>query len=133
MLPVVTYTAGTLAALSRYARTGVIDVIRADYVRTARAKGLAEPVVIVKHAARNGMIPILTLLASLLPVLVGGSVVIEVIFNIPGMGLYLFEGINFRDYNRVMAVLLASSALSLLGLLLSDVAYALVDPRITFE
>jgi peptide/nickel transport system permease protein len=90
-------------------------------------------VVIVKHAARNGMIPILTLLASLLPVLVGGSVVIEVIFNIPGMGLYLFEGINFRDYNRVMAVLLASSALSLLGILLSDVAYALVDPRITFE
>ena len=133
VLPVATYTAGTLAALSRYARTGVIDVIRADYVRTARAKGLAEPVVIVKHAARNGMIPILTLLASLLPVLVGGSVVIEVIFNIPGMGLYLFEGINFRDYNRVMAVLLASSALSLLGILLSDVAYALVDPRITFE
>jgi peptide/nickel transport system permease protein len=133
VLPVATYTAGTLAALSRYARTGIIDVIRADYVRTARAKGLAEPVVIVKHAARNGMIPILTLLASLLPVLVGGSVVIEVIFNIPGMGLYLFEGINFRDYNRVMAVLLASSALSLLGILLSDVAYALVDPRITFE
>ena len=85
---------GHAPALSRYARTGVIDVIRADYVRTARAKGLAEPVVIVKHAARNGMIPILTLLASLLPVLVGGSVVIEVIFNIPGMGLYLFEGIN---------------------------------------
>jgi peptide/nickel transport system permease protein len=133
VLPVVTYTAGTLAALSRYARTGVIDVIRADYVRTARAKGLAEPVVIVKHAARNGMIPILTLLASLLPVLVGGSVVIEVIFNIPGMGLFLFDAINLRDYNVVMAVLLASSALALLGILLSDVAYALVDPRISFE
>jgi ABC-type dipeptide/oligopeptide/nickel transport system permease component len=67
VLPVATYTAGTLAALSRYARTGVIDVIRADYVRTARAKGLAEPVVIVKHAVRNGMIPILTLLASCSP------------------------------------------------------------------
>ncbi len=133
VLPVVTYTAGALAALSRYARAGIIDVIRSDYVRTARAKGLSEPVVILKHAARNGMIPILTLLASLLPLLVGGSVVIEVIFSIPGMGLYLFDAINLRDYNVVMAVLLASSLLALLGILLSDLSYALVDPRISFD
>lgn len=133
VLPVVTYMAAALAALSRYARTGVIDVSRADYVRTARAKGLHEFVVVVKHAARNGMIPILTLLGSLLPVLVSGSVVIEVVFNIPGMGLYLFDSINLRDYNAVMGVLVMASLLTLFGILLSDLAYAVADPRITFD
>jgi peptide/nickel transport system permease protein len=122
-----------LAALSRYARTGVIDVIRADYIRTARAKGLSEPVVIIKHAVRNGMIPILTLLGGLLPVLVSGSVVIEVVFNIPGMGTFLVDSINQRDYNAVMAILLASSWLTQIGILLSDLSYALVDPRISLD
>ena len=132
-LPIACLSYGGLASLSRYARTGVLDVIRADYIRTARAKGLGEGVVIVKHAVRNGMIPILTLLGSLLPVLIGGSVIIEVIFNIPGMGLYLFESITARDYNAIMAVLLISSLLTLCGLLISDLSYALVDPRISFD
>jgi peptide/nickel transport system permease protein len=133
VLPVATYTAASLAALSRYARVGIVDVIRADYVRTARAKGLHEAVVIVKHAARNGMMPILTLLGTLLPTLFGGSVVIEVVFNIPGMGRYLFESIGYRDYNAVMAVLLSASGLALLGVLVSDLSYALVDPRVSFD
>lgn len=133
VLPILTYTSVTLAALSRYARAGVIEVIRSDYVRTARAKGLSEPVVILKHAARNGMIPILTLLGGLLPMLVSGSVVIEVVFGIPGMGSYLYEGISFRDYNAVMGVLLMSSLLTLIGIFLSDLSYALVDPRISFD
>lgn len=133
VLPIGTYTSTALAALSRYARTGVIDVIRADYIRTARAKGLSEPVVILKHAVRNGMIPVLTLLGGLLPTLVAGSVVIEVIFNIPGMGQFLYSSINLRDYNAVMAILLASSSLALMGILLSDLSYALVDPRISFD
>ncbi len=133
ILPIATYTLGSLAALSRYARTGLVDVIRADYIRTARAKGLHEGVVIIKHAARNGMIPILTLLGSLLPVLVSGSVVVEVIFNIPGMGLYLYDAINLRDYNAVMGVLMIASVLTLLGILLSDLSYGLADPRITFD
>jgi peptide/nickel transport system permease protein len=133
ILPIFCGSYAALAALSRYARSGLLDVIRSDYVRTARAKGLPESVVILKHAARNGMIPILTLLASLLPTLIGGSVVIEVVFGIPGMGSYLFESINLRDYNAVMAVLLISSALTLIGMLISDLSYALVDPRITFE
>lgn len=132
-LPIATSTAVSLAALSRYARTGVIDVIRADYIRTARAKGLSEPVVILKHAVRNGMIPILTLLGGLLPVLVSGSVVIEVVFTIPGMGSFLVDSINQRDYNAVMAILLASSLLTQIGLLLSDLSYALVDPRISLD
>jgi len=133
VLPIICLSYAGLAALSRYARTGLLDVIRADYIRTARAKGLPEFVVIIKHAARNGMIPILTLLATLLPTLVGGSVVIEVIFGIPGMGLYVWESIMVRDYNAIMAVLLISSGLTLVGLLLSDLSYALVDPRITFD
>ncbi|MDP2308349.1 MAG: ABC transporter permease [Pseudomonadota bacterium] len=132
-LPVATSTSVALAALSRYARSGVIDVIRADYIRTARAKGLEEPVVIIKHAVRNGMIPILTLLGGILPVLVSGSVVIEVVFNIPGMGSFLVESITFRDYNAVMAVLLASAVLTLIGILISDLSYALVDPRINLD
>jgi peptide/nickel transport system permease protein len=123
----------SLAALSRYARTGMLDVIRSDYVRTARAKGLPEFIVIVKHAARNGMIPIITLMATLLPVLISGSVVVEVVFGVPGMGRYMFDSIVGRDYNAVMAVLLISCALTLVGMLLTDLCYAVVDPRITFD
>jgi len=132
-LPVVCMTYGGLAALSRYARTGLLDVIRSDYVRTARAKGLSEGVVIVKHAARNGMIPIITLMATLLPALIGGSVIIEFIFQIPGVGSFMFESIQARDYNVVMCILLITSLLTLVGMLLADLLYALVDPRITFD
>ena len=132
-LPVICLSYAGLAALSRYARTGLLDVIRSDYIRTARAKGLPEFVVIIKHAARNGMIPILTLMATMLPALFGGSVVVEVVFGIPGMGSYMFESIQGRDYNVVMAVLLISCSLTLVGMLLSDLSYALVDPRITFD
>ena len=132
-LPITCMSYGGLAALSRYARTGLLDVIRADYIRTARAKGLPEGVVIIKHAARNGMIPIITLMATLLPVLIGGSVIIEVIFGIPGMGSFIFSSILQKDYNAVMVVLLISSLLTLIGMLLADLAYALVDPRITFN
>jgi len=133
VLPVFCLTYGGLAAISRYARSGLLDVIRADYIRTARAKGLSEPVVIIKHATRNGMIPILTLLGTLLPSLIGGSVIIEIIFGIPGMGMFLFDSILTKDYNVVMGVLLVSSLLTLVGLLLSDISYALVDPRISFK
>jgi len=133
ILPIVCMTYAGLAALSRYARTGLLDVIRSDYVRTARAKGVSEGIVIIKHAARNGMIPLLTLMATLLPALIGGSVVIEFIFGIPGIGQWMFESIQLRDYNVVMAVLLISSVLTLIGMLLADLAYALVDPRISFE
>jgi peptide/nickel transport system permease protein len=132
-LPIVCMTYASLAALSRYARTGLLDIIRADFIRTARAKGLPESVVILKHAARNGMIPILTLLATLLPVLIGGSVVIEVIFGIPGMGRLGFEAILLRDYNVIMCILLISSLLTLIGMLISDILYAIVDPRISFD
>ena len=133
VLPVTCLTYGALAVLSRYARTGLLDVIRSDYIRTARAKGLSEFVVIVKHAVRNGMIPILTLLGTTLPVLIGGSIIIEFIFTIDGMGKLMITAITLRDYNVIMGVLLISSVLTLFGILLSDISYALVDPRISFD
>jgi peptide/nickel transport system permease protein len=132
-LPLVCLTYGSLAALSRYMRTGLLDVLRADYVRTARAKGLPEITVIGKHALRNGLLPILTLLAGLLPAILGGSVIVEYIFGIPGMGLWVVEAIQQRDYNVVLVVELFSTVLVLLGLLLTDLSYALADPRIRYE
>jgi peptide/nickel transport system permease protein len=133
VLPVLCMTYGSLAGLSRYARTGMLEVIRKDYIRTARAKGLAERVVILKHALRNSLIPIVTLLASILPDMIGGSVIIEYIFTINGMGRLSFEAILNRDYNVVMAFTTLSAVLVLLGMLLSDVLYTVVDPRISLE
>ena len=133
VLPTICMTYGSLAALSRYMRSGLLDVIQADYVRTARAKGLSERVVIGKHALRNGLLPILTLLAGLLPAVLGGSVIIEYIFGIQGMGLWVVDAINQRDYNVILAVELFSTVLVLVGLLLTDLSYALVDPRIRYE
>ncbi len=133
LLPVLCLTYGALASLSRYARTGLLDVIRADYIRTARAKGLSEPMVILKHAVRNGMIPILTLLGTLLPAIIGGSVVLEFVFNLPGMGMYMLNSIFLKDYNAIMAITLMSAVLTLVGILLSDISYAIVDPRISFD
>jgi len=132
-LPLVVATYGGLAALSRYARTGMLDVIRSDYIRTARAKGLGEGTVIFRHAARNGMMPVVTLLGGILPGLIGGSVFIEYIFNIQGMGLLMLEAIQSRDYNIVMGVSLIVAVLTLVGILVSDVLYAVLDPRISFR
>lgn len=133
VLPVFCLTYAYLAYLSRYARSGLLDVIRSDYIRTARAKGLSEPVVIMKHAVRNGMIPILTLLGTALPALIGGSVVIEVIFSIPGMGQLILSSVLQKDFTVIMGVLQISAVLTLIGLLLTDISYAIVDPRISFK
>jgi len=132
-LPVACMTYAGLAALSRYARTGMLEVIRKDYIRTARAKGLSERAVIMKHALRNGMLPIVTLLGGLLPALISGSVIIEYIFGIHGMGMLGFQAVLQRDYPVVMAIAFFSALLVLVGILLSDLLYALLDPRIRLE
>lgn len=132
-LPLVVMTYGGLAALSRFARTGMLDVIRSDFVRTARAKGLSESAVVLRHAARNGMMPVVTLLGGVLPGLIGGSIIVEYIFNIQGMGLLTIEAINNRDYNVVMGEALIVAALTLVGILISDVLYAVLDPRISYK
>ncbi|HAA05175.1 MAG TPA: diguanylate cyclase [Syntrophobacteraceae bacterium] len=133
VLPVACLTYGGLAYLSRLARSGILEVIREDYIRTARAKGLKERVVIYKHALRNALLPIVTLLAFLLPGMFGGSVIIESIFSIPGMGQLSFEAVLSRDYPVIMAIVTISAMLTLVGLLLSDILYAALDPRIKLE
>jgi peptide/nickel transport system permease protein len=132
-LPVFCLTYTGLAGLSRYARAGMIETIRQDYIRTARAYGFSEKVVVYKYALRNSLIPILTLMGTLLPALIGGSVIIERIFSIPGMGRLTFEAILSRDYPVIMGTLSVSAFLTLLGLLLSDILYAIVDPRIKYD
>jgi peptide/nickel transport system permease protein len=133
VLPVVCLTYWDFAIVSRFARAGMVDVIRQDYIRTARAYGFSERVVIFKYAMRNSLIPILTLVGALIPALIGGSVIIEQIFSIPGMGRLSFEAVLGRDYPLVMGVLTISALLTLFGLIVSDILYALTDPRIKFE
>lgn len=132
-LPLIIWTYGSFSALSRYMRGSMLEVIRQDYIRTARAKGLSERVVTYKHALRNSLIPIITMLANLLPLAISGSIIIESIFSIPGMGQLSFNAVLFRDYPIIMAVTTISAMLTLFGILLSDLLYAIVDPRITFE
>lgn len=131
-LPVICLTYGGVAYISRQMRAGMLETVRQDFIRTARAKGLSEPVVIFKHALRNSMIPIITLLANLLPLMIGGSVIIEQIFTIQGLGSYSFSAVLNRDYPVIMAIFTFSGFLTLLGILLSDIMYALVDPRIKY-
>jgi peptide/nickel transport system permease protein len=133
VLPVFCLTYGSLAYLSRLTRASLLEVIREDYVRTARAKGLSERIVIFKHAFRNALLPIVTLLAFLLPAMFGGSVIIESIFSIPGMGQLAFEAVLSRDYPVIMAITTISALLTLVGLLLGDILYAALDPRIKLE
>ncbi|MGA2025891.1 MAG: ABC transporter permease [Syntrophobacteraceae bacterium] len=133
VLPIVCLTYGGLAYLSRLTRASMLEVIREDYVRTARAKGLSERVVIFKHALRNALLPLITLLAFLLPSMFGGSVIIESIFSVPGMGQLGFESVLARDYPVIMAITAISAFLTLIGLLISDILYAALDPRIKLE
>lgn len=132
-LPIICLTYGGLAYISRQMRAGMLEVIRQDYVRTAQAKGCSKARTILVHALRNGLFPIITLFASLLPFLVGGSVIIESVFNIPGMGQYAFRNVLAREFDVVMSTLMLSAVMTLLGLLVSDIMYALVDPRVSFE
>ena len=111
----------------------MLQVLKADFVRTARAKGLSERTVIWKHAVRNGMMPIVTLLGTALPVLLAGSVIIEYIFNIDGFGLLMIKSIFQKDYNVVMGIQIIVAALTLIGLLLTDLIYAAMDPRISYK
>ena len=133
VLPIIVLTYAGFASLSRYARTSMLEAIGQDYVRTARAKGLAESVVLWRHAFRNSLITIVTLVGNLLPAMIGGSVIVEQIFTISGMGKLGFEAILARDYPVVMAITTFSALLTLLGILVSDVLYGLVDPRITHK
>lgn len=130
ILPVFVSSFGGLAGLSRYMRSNMLEVIRQDYVTVARAKGLPENVVIYRHAFRNALLPIITLLGLSVPGLIGGSVIFENIFGIPGMGQLFFMSVMTRDYTMIMGILTIGAILTLLGNLLADIGYMLADPRI---
>jgi len=133
MLPVFISAFGGLAGFSRYMRSNMLEVIRQDYILTARAKGLPERMVIYKHALRNALLPVITILGLSLPGLIGGSVIFETIFAIPGMGKLFYDGVMMRDYPLIMGILVIGAVLTLVGNLLADLSYALADPRIRHE
>ena len=130
IMPVILEAFGGLAGFSRYMRSNMLEVIRQDYITTARAKGLSERVVIYKHALRNALLPVVTILGLSVPGMIGGSVIFETIFAIPGMGQLFYMAVMSRDYTTVMGILFIGAVLTLLGNLLADISYALVDPRI---
>lgn len=133
VLPVTAASLGSFAFLTRFARSNFMDVIGQDYIRTARAKGLKENIVIYKHGLRNALIPFVTLMGTLLPGLLGGSVVIEQIFTINGLGMVSFQAVLARDHNVIMAFAFIGAFLTLISLLLSDIMYTIVDPRIRLK
>jgi peptide/nickel transport system permease protein len=133
VLITICFTYGALAYDSRFVRQNMLEVLRQDYIRTARAKGVSEFRVIGRHAFRNTLIPVMTLLGLMLPDIIGGSVILEVMFNWPGMGRLFFESMMARDYPTVMALSFITAFLVLLGTLLADLSYALVDPRVSYD
>jgi peptide/nickel transport system permease protein len=133
LLPVTCYTYGSLAYYTRFIRANMQEVIRQDYIRTARAKGAGPLRVLLVHAFRNTLIPLVTLIGLTLPGLLGGSVILEQIFTWPGMGRLFFESISERDYPTLMGLTLMFSLLTLAGQLLADVLYTLVDPRVSYS
>lgn len=128
--PLFVATFGGIAGFSRYLRNSLVEVLQADYITYARAKGLPERVVLYKHALRNALLPMITLLGLSLPGLIGGSVIFETIFGIPGLGQLMWQAVMARDYPLIMANLILVSLLTLLGNFLADLGYALADPRI---
>ena len=133
ILPIITYTYGSFAFLSRIMRVGMIDVVSQDYIRTARAKGLGEGKVILKHALRNSLLPVITVFAAIFPMAIGGSIIIEVIFSIPGMGVEVLNSILNYDYPMIITVFTLSGFLTMIGYLVADLLYAVVDPRISYK
>ena len=130
ILPVFVSALGGLAGMSRYTRSSMLEVLRQDYITTARAKGLSEKKVIYKHALRNALLPLITILGLSLPALIGGSVIFESLFAIPGIGQLMWSSVMARDYPVLMGNLVIVAILTLLGNLLADIGYAMADPRI---
>ena len=126
-------TYATFAFLSRQMRGSMIEVLRQDYIRTARAKGLSEKKVLWKHAFRNALFPLITIFANVVPASIVGSVAIEYIYNIPGMGRLILEACGEYDWPIVFSILMLGTILTLLGILIADILYALFDPRVSYK
>jgi peptide/nickel transport system permease protein len=130
IMPCAVLTFVSIAGWSRFIRTSMLEVLRQDYVRTARAKGVRERMVVIKHALRNALIPFITLLAGVLPTLFAGAAITEAVFNWPGLGRLLIDALGRSDYPVAMALLYVTIVLTMIGYLLSDILYTVVDPRI---
>lgn len=133
VLPLTCYMIGGFTELSMLMRNSMLDVVKQDYVRTARAKGLDEKVVLYKHAMRNALIPIATGLGGFFSVFLAGSLIVETIFQLDGIGLLSYKSILARDYNVIMGLIFLSSVILMLGRLFSDIVYVMIDPRIDFK
>jgi peptide/nickel transport system permease protein len=133
VLPVSVLTLPYLAGWSRFMRSSMLEVLRQDYVRTARSKGLRERMVILKHAARNALIPLITIVVFQIPGIFSGAIITETIFNYPGMGRLFIDSLNRDDWPIVMALLFITAILVVLATLIGDILYTIVDPRIRFD
>jgi peptide/nickel transport system permease protein len=133
MLPSIILAIGGIAGLSRYTRSSMLEVVRQDYVRTAKAKGLSEETVYYKHALRNALLPIITIFGFLIPDLIGGSIIMETVFAWPGIGRLSYQAVLARDYPVVMTILTISAVLTLIGNFIADILYGIADPRIRYQ
>ncbi len=132
MLPAIIMAIHGIGGLSRYTRSSMLEVIRQDYVRTARAKGLPEDAVYYKHALRNALLPIITIFGFLIPSLIGGSIIMETVFAWPGIGRLAYQAVLARDYPVVMTITTISAVLTLAGNFIADILYGIADPRIRY-
>ncbi|MBD8067538.1 ABC transporter permease [Bacillus sp. PS06] len=132
ILPAFVLATADMAGLTRYTRTSMIEVIRQDYMRTARAKGFKESRVIYKHGLRNGLIPVITIFGLMLPTFIGGAVIVEQVFSWPGIGKLFFDSAFQRDYPVIMALTVISAVFVIIGNLIADILYAVFDPRIEY-
>ncbi|HEY1458534.1 MAG TPA: glutathione ABC transporter permease GsiC [Casimicrobiaceae bacterium] len=133
ILPSITLGAAVAAIMARFTRSSFVDIMQEDYVRTARAKGLAEPVVVIKHGLRNALIPVVTMMGLQFGFLLGGSIVVEVVFNWPGVGRLLVDAVDMRDYPVIQGLVLLFSLEFILINLIVDVLYAVINPTIRYR
>jgi peptide/nickel transport system permease protein len=132
ILPIATLTLITIALFSRYARSAVLDNLTEDYVRTAKAKGASQRRILFRHVLRNSLIPVATLLGLSLPAIFSGALIVEEVFNYPGMGLLFFEQAQKQDYPVLLGVIVVVAVATVVGSLLADIAYAVLDPRVRY-
>lgn len=133
VLPTICFTYSSFAFLSGSIKLSVTEVLREDYIRTARAKGVDEKIIIKKHAFRNALLPMITIFSHVFPYAIGGSVILETIFDIPGMGLAIYQSINSQDYPVIISIFMITGLITMLGFLLTDILYAFADPRISYH
>lgn len=133
VLPTIVLASGLVATVSRYVRSSMLEALSQDYVRTARSKGLKNRVVIVRHALRNSLLPVITLMGTFLPFLIGGAVIVEQIFALPGVGRLAIDAIFIRDYPVIISITMFSALAVVLGNLIADILYAVADPRIQYS